>query len=456
MRFCLVSTHTDQTIGYSKISGNLLKHLAQKSNANNSNVQIFHFGFQRHAARANLKKVPHNVNSYDAAINEDPKEEGFGYNKFKEYLDMVRPDVVMIYNDILTISKFLDAMMTDPTQKTQELSSSSPNKYNVSLKPKFKLWLYLDVMYTGMHPVLLKKVFEITDRIYVFSETAKKHMKMYEDAMYGKLPEIRVQEHAVDEAVYFSPKETKFINRTLLGVPNDGIIFLNCNRNSGRKRLDTSVMAFARLLGRFRDLKEKEKEKDTNFKVPDVYFVFATGGVAGKPGNPSFYDIPRMYMEELKKLGFNLNDEIKKKLILIDTNVNIINDEGMNELYNLCDIGVNTSNGEGFGLCTFEHMVANGAAQIVTDVGCYSEYMKGPDSPLGLIVQKSGHGYFDVGQCAFGFEYPVFDVKDVADAFEKCVLNLDEWKSKARLVKKNLKTWEDATEGLWEDILKEC
>ena len=456
MRFCLVSTHTDQTIGYSKIAENLLKHLANKSKLKqDKKVQIFHFGFQRHAARANLKKVPIGVNSYDAAINEDPKEEGFGYNKFKEYLDMVRPDVVMIYNDILTISKFLDAMMTDPTQKTQELSSN-PNKYNVALKPKFKLWLYLDVMYTGMHPVLLKKVFEITDRIYVFSETAKKHMKMYEDAnLYGKLPDIRVQEHAVDEAVYFSPKETKFITRFSLGVPKDGIVFLNCNRNSGRKRLDTSVMAFARLLGRFRDF----KEKDSNFKVPDVYFVFATGGVNGKPGNPSFYDIPRMYMEELKKLSFNLNEEIwKKKLILIDTNVNIINDEGMNELYNLCDIGVNTSNGEGFGLCTFEHMVANGAAQVVTDVGCYSEYLSGPlgqDSPLGFIVKKSGHGYFDVGQCAFGFEYPVFDVNDVADAFEKCVLNLDEWKSRARLVKKNLKTWEDATEGLWEDILKE-
>jgi hypothetical protein len=170
-------------------------------------------------------------------------------HKFKEYLDMVRPDVVMIYNDILTISKFLDAMMTDPIQKTQELSSN-PNKYNVALKPKFKLWLYLDVMYTGMHPVLLKKVFEITDRIYVFSETAKKHMKMYEDAnLYGKLPDIRVQEHAVDEAVYFSPKETKFITRFSLGVPKDGIVFLNCNRNSGRKRLDTSVMAFAFLTG---------------------------------------------------------------------------------------------------------------------------------------------------------------------------------------------------------------
>ncbi|MDX1409915.1 MAG: glycosyltransferase, partial [Saprospiraceae bacterium] len=38
--------------------------------------------------------------------------------------------------------------------------------------------------------------------------------------------------------------------------------------------------------------------------------------------------------------------------------------EQLNELYNCCDIGVNTSHGEGWGLISFEH-AASGAAQIV-------------------------------------------------------------------------------------------
>ena len=440
MRVCLVSTHTDQTIGYSKIAGNLLTQFSSRAEKDKNNVKIFHFGFQRHAARANIKKVPSGVVSYDAAANEDPKEDGFGYNKFKEYLEMVQPDVVMIYNDILTISKFLDAMMLDVNAKATNSNNANPPvlQYDLSKKPKCKLWLYLDVMYEGMHPALVKKVFSITDRIYVFSRTAQKQMIKYSDeALYGPLPEVSVLEHAVDQSVFFPVKQPKIITRTQLGVPPDGILFLNCNRNSARKRLDLSIMAFARLLAKQPTL--------------PLYFVFATGGVSGsKPG--AFYDIPRMYMEEMKKLGMT-DEKFKKRLVLIDTSVNVINDECINELYNLCEIGVNTSTGEGYGLCTFEHMIASGAAQIVTDTGCYSEYLKSQDdSSLAVIVPKSDHGYFDIGQSAFGFEFPVFDIKDIVQAYETCVLHLDEWKRKSRSIQ--LKTWEEVTENLWEDILK--
>jgi len=458
MRFCLVSTHTDQTIGYSKIATNLLKHLSIRAgNEVKEKVKIFHFGFQRHAARANIKRVPNGVVSYDAAANEDPKEEGFGYNKFKEYLEMVQPDVVMIYNDILTISKFLDAMMADPSNKEKE----PPQMYNQSLKPTFKIWLYLDVMYKGMHPMLLRKVFQITDRIYVFSKSAMTQMKAYDDkSLYGTLPELMILEHAVDPEIFHPVRDTKQISRRQLNVPPDAILFLNCNRNSQRKRLDHSIMAFAQLLKKLKDHKSS----------PDVYFAFATGGVAAKAGNTPFYDIPRMYLEEMKKLGFSETDEDwKKRLVLIDTSVNVITDEGINELYNLCDIGVNTSTGEGFGLCTFEHMFSSGAAQIVTDTGCYSEYLRLSDekmmiktdekilpepSDLALIVKKSGHGYFDVTQAAFGFEFPVFNLDDIVNAYEDCVLNLEKWKKRSQGVRKILKTWDEATSGLWGDILK--
>jgi hypothetical protein len=448
MRFCLVSTHTDQTIGYSKVSGNILKELSKNSLLNpEQNVKLFHFGFQRHVAKTNLKKVPEGVISYDASANEDPKEEGFGFNKFKEYLDMVQPDVVMIYNDIITISKFLDVLMSSDKNTNLSLKEKELNQqkslltYDVSLKPSFKIWLYLDVMYKNMHPTLLKKVFQITDRIYVFSETGKSQMKLYNDIdLYGIVPEIKVLEHSVDSSVFFPLKsiDHKYISREKLGIPSNAIVFLNCNRNSGRKRLDHSVMAFARLL--------------SNSKVNHLplYFIFATGGVSGKGGQP-YYDIPRMFVEELKKC--NLNEEFwKKRLLLVDTNINVIHDEGINELYNICDIGVNTSTGEGFGLCTFEHMVANGAAQIVNDIGCYSQYLSTDTDTLALIVPTSGHGYFDTAQSAFGFEYPIFDLKDITKAFEDCVLNLEKWKQKSKLLK--LKSWSEIMKEFWEDLIR--
>jgi glycosyltransferase involved in cell wall biosynthesis len=427
-----VSTHTDQTIGYSKIATNLLRQLSKRSETNKSkNVKLFHFGFQRHASRSSLRKVPEGVVSYDASANEDPKEDGFGYNKFKEYLEMVQPNVIMIYNDILTISKFLDAMMG-----CKDLANP-PTSYDVKAKPNVKIWLYLDVMYKGMHPMLVKKVFQLTDRIYVFSETAQRSMNMYEDvALYGKMPQISVLEHAVDETMYFPVKKTKFITREKLGIPDDAIVFLNCNRNSQRKRIDHSIMAFANLL-----------HSPRTEHLP-LYFVVATGGVSGKPNSQGFYDVGRIYLEEMKNLGLT-DEKWKKRLILIDTNLNIINDEGINDLYNLCDIGVNTSNGEGFGLCTFEHMVASGAAQIVTDTGCYSQYL----NSAALLIPKRSRAYFDVGQTAFGFEYPVFYLEDIVSSFEECVLNIDKWKLNASKFVTKLKNWEEVTRGLWDDIL---
>jgi hypothetical protein len=43
VRFLLVSTHTEQVTGYSKVSYNLLKQLGTLAPL----VKIFHFGFQR-------------------------------------------------------------------------------------------------------------------------------------------------------------------------------------------------------------------------------------------------------------------------------------------------------------------------------------------------------------------------------------------------------------------------
>ncbi|MEK6281968.1 MAG: glycosyltransferase family 4 protein [Acidobacteriota bacterium] len=43
-----------------------------------------------------------------------------------------------------------------------------------------------------------------------------------------------------------------------------------------------------------------------------------------------------------------------------------VNDDALNLLYNACDVGINTSMGEGWGLVSFEHG-ATGAAQIVPD-----------------------------------------------------------------------------------------
>jgi hypothetical protein len=149
MRFVLVSTHTDQTTGYAKVAYNLLRQLATMT----PKVKTYHFGFQRHPSRPGFRKCPEGIIQYDAAANEDPKEEGFGFNKIHEYLEMVGPNVVMIYNDPLIIYRFIEAMKHERG------------------KTPYKLWIYVDQVYQGIAQPLMDAIRDHADRVFCFSET---------------------------------------------------------------------------------------------------------------------------------------------------------------------------------------------------------------------------------------------------------------------------------------------
>jgi len=303
MRFVLVSTHIDQTTGYSKVSYNLVKQVSSLA----PKVKMYHFGFQRHPNRPNFRKYPEGVSSYDAAANEDPREEGFGYNKIYEYLDMVNPDVVMIYNDPYTIAKFIDSMKHEKGKST------------------YKLWIYLDQVYTGIAPPLMEILHKHADRFYCFTDIWK--TKFLE---YGPVDDCRVLEHAVDPTMFtVMPKDARMDVRKNMGLPNDGIVFLNANRNSQRKRLDLTIAGFVRLL--------------KNAPKAPYYLVIATNA---QPQTGAFYDLQRIYAEELKDNGLMFQD-YARRLILIDTSPpNVWSDEAINQLYNIADIGINTSDGE--------------------------------------------------------------------------------------------------------------
>jgi glycosyltransferase involved in cell wall biosynthesis len=345
-RFLLVSTHTEQTTGYSKVSHNLLKQLATLHPV----VKVFHFGFQRSAARTPKPMRPlTNVVQYDAAANEEPREHGFGFNKLKEYIETVTPDIVMIYNDPIVVNQFLESIKDVP--KT------------------FKIWVYLDQVYEGADMGLLRRIENTADRIFCFTESWKQHLKTR--LTTATLP-IDVLEHGVDSITY---KPTSLSERTAfrkqINVPGDATLFLNVNRNSQRKRLDLSIMGFARVL----------------LTRPNSYLAIVTGV---KPESGGYYNPLMIFMNELKKLGLEPTT-FGQHLITIDTTppTTYFNDETINQIYGAADIGVNTSNGEGFGLCQLEHM-ATGAPQVVLDIGGYRAFM---DESTGVFVKPSTYEY---------------------------------------------------------------
>jgi len=76
---------------------------------------------------------------------------------------------------------------------------------------------------------------------------------------------------------------------------------------------------------------------------------------------------------------YQLNDRVLLNTILpID---DYWGDKELNELYNICSVGINTSMGEGWGLVSFEH-AATGMAQIVPDHSACGELWK----DCGLVI----------------------------------------------------------------------
>jgi len=403
MRFLLVSTHVDQTTGYSKVSHNLLKQISTLS----PKVKTFHFGFQRHPGRTSVRKVPEGVITYDAAANEDPKEEGFGFNKIHEYVEMVNPDVVMIYNDPLIVMRFIESMK-------HERGKSS-----------YKLWIYLDQVYEGIAQPLIETIRDHSDRIYCFSDLWKKKF-----ADYGPFPDVRVIEHAVDPTVFSCMAASSVASvRTNLNVPSDAILFLNANRNSQRKRLDLTIGGFARLLAR-------------NPTKPYHLLILTNAS----PQSGAFYDLQRVCIEELKGQGLDVQTHMRKLLLIDSSPPNLMTDEAINQIYNASDIGINTSDGEGFGLCQLEHMYT-GAPQVVTDVGTYSSFL---NSNVAEFIPKQGRTYF-AGSMPHGLWAPTFSMESVADGMEKSIETLED-KRKA-VSKYTFKSWSTVCDSWLEDVL---
>jgi glycosyltransferase involved in cell wall biosynthesis len=331
-RFLLVSTHTEQTTGYAKVAHNLLRQLSTLHPI----VKIFHFGFQRSPVRppAPIRPLEHVV-QYDAAANEEPRQQGFGFNKLAEYVDTVNPDIVFIYNDPIVVNQFLEAIKDVP--KT------------------FQTWIYLDQVYEGCDQGLLRNIEAKADRIFAFTPKWKKYL-------LSRIPTtekpIDVLEHGVDTSVFKRTSDPERIaTRKMLNLPPNAIAFLNVNRNSQRKRLDLTVMAFARLVQKHPEL--------------PLHMVFVT---TMNPQAGAHYNPVQIYMEELKRLGVDILKFGQRVVCVDNAPPKMLDDKTIAAIYSACDYGINTANGEGFGLCQLEQL-ACGAPQVVVDVGDYGAFL---------------------------------------------------------------------------------
>jgi glycosyltransferase involved in cell wall biosynthesis len=226
LKFLLVGTHAHQYTGYSKVTYGFVKVLAKQPF-----LSVTHFGFQKHSQLPpNYRPYPPNVRVLDAADMERraappdaPQQQGFGFSVLPDVIRHEKPDVVMIYNDMAVIARFLEEIRKSGIPRT------------------FKIWLYVDQVYNCQLQPYIDIINRDADRVFAFTKYWKKCLKDQ-----GVTRSIDVLGHGFEKDV-FTPLPRVEI-RKKLGLPTDAFIITSLNRNQPRKRYDILIMAFVELI----------------------------------------------------------------------------------------------------------------------------------------------------------------------------------------------------------------
>lgn len=358
VRVMIAASHPLQCTGYARVGCALANGLAERG------FDIVYFAYQNLAPNASREIHPLvHVIDVGATIN-DPW--GFGESIIQNVVIDHTIDIVVLYNDVMVVNRFME-----------------------SLDPSTKIITYLDLVHDNEDYQLIKNIDRRSSNIWVFADHWKTHLAK----AYGTSKQkIHVLPHGID-ACFFPVDQEKA--RMRLGLPLNGLILLNTNRNSYRKALDLTIKVFLEFYASGKK---------------DVYLFLNNNA-----NTPSGYDIPGIIVQECRRLGLDA-DHVMTHRILGMPNSGFLSDEILNLLYNACDIGINTCVGEGFGLCNMEH-ASVGRPQLVNGVGGLNSIFV--DNQGGACVKPIASLALCRGFCAHGGTMEIPDVVKMTSLLEE-------------------------------------
>lgn len=375
-----------QSNGYSRVMYYISKYLGRKED-----VELTIYGFQNYKQTAGSQArndIPSSVILHDALATEEPKRHGFGEKEIGQYLREHPQDIVVIFNDMVITSSLTKNIVETLTPEERK---------------RFKLISYMDQVYPYQKRPYMEILNTYFDGVITFTpywQSVVRSIGLKESIPTYFFP------HGFDSKLYF-PVEQK-VARIYHNLPQNAFIVLNLNRNQPRKRWDLTIIAFAQVV---------------------KYYLDALGGKSGKTGGnvasrpirlmigtapTGFWDLMEIYEFELQRHGISM--EVGKEFILTLPNAQQVSDIDINLLYNACDIGINTCEGEGFGLCQFEH-AAIGCPQVAPNIGGFKEFLV--DGVNSTLVEAKWRYHIDKQRDGIGGMAEVCDPKDVADAIWK-------------------------------------
>jgi len=276
--------------------------------------------YELHQLATRYNGGPHN---YPWTLHPTGKgEDRYGFDRIAPLIAEIQPRIVFLLYDIPFQAPYLERLR--------------------KAVPPPKIVFYSPVEAGPIAPEIMQRLGGIS-RYVVFTEYGRREIEaalrsVREDDPAFQFPELDVIPHGVATEKFFPlPDKAEARQRMKLddAEHRDAFIVLNANRNMPRKRIDLTMQGFALFA----------KDKPANVKL---YLHMATE------------DTGWNVLILAKRYG------IFDRLIMTqaDNSRPTFSDEQINYLYNACDVGINTTTGEGWGMPSFEH-AATRAAQIV-------------------------------------------------------------------------------------------
>lgn len=292
----------------------------------------------------------------------------YGLTRFQSILQKEKPDIIFLLNDAW--------IMTDALAVIRGI-------YEGQERPKIVAYFPIDA---EDHDEEWYKNFDIVDEIVCYNEFGR--------SVASKcLPnrEIKVIFHGVDTELFkpIAPTRAdvkKILFPSITDVENSFVV-LNANRNQPRKRLDLTLQGFAKF-------------------------------AEGKPDNVKLYMHCGVKDAHIDIIKLTKRYNITERLFLTSAGVGVqqVSDASLNKIYNACDVGINTSTGEGWGLVACEHG-ATGAAQIVPGFSACKELFE----DCGVLLEN-GEPYVLTNICTTGY---LVTADEVANKLEYLYTNRD-------------------------------
>jgi glycosyltransferase involved in cell wall biosynthesis len=347
--------------GFARVSHSVLEHLAKKH-------EIVSYGM-------NYSGDPHDLpfKVYPAGtVNPNDR---FGIGRLPLIIQKEKPDFVIVLNDIWICNQVWERI----------------HLLKENLKFKFIAYFPIDSEY-----YIESQIAYIKDWDFAITFTIEQANRLIAQGVKPKL--LGVVPHGLDEGKFFPMSRDEA--RNSLRLPTDKFIVLNANRNQPRKQMDLTIKAFA----------EFAVGKDDTM----LYMHMSEKDIG--------WDIRSIFLTEMSRRGL----PHENRMIMTAQNINYSDappDELLNRIYNACDVGINTCNGEGWGLVPFEH--ASCRRPVVL-----------PNHTSSADIWKGAADLIDVAAWIWdkdlGVERGIIDVKDAAAKLTKLYEDPDHYANRAR------------------------